>query len=48
VGYCVFGRVTSGTEVVDEIEQVETTRRSGHGDVPSEAIEIVSVEIAPA
>jgi len=48
VGYCVFGRVTSGTEVVDEIEQVETTRRSGHGDVPSEPIEIISVEIAPA
>lgn len=48
VGYCVFGRVTAGTEVVDEIEQVETTRRAGHSDVPSEAIEIVSVEIATA
>lgn len=33
-GYCVFGKVTAGTEVVDKIKQVATTSRRGHQDVP--------------
>jgi peptidyl-prolyl cis-trans isomerase B (cyclophilin B) len=33
-GYCVFGRVTKGMEVVQAIENVETTARAGHRDVP--------------
>jgi peptidyl-prolyl cis-trans isomerase B (cyclophilin B) len=45
VGYCVFGKVTAGMEVVNAIEGVETTRRSGHSDVPVEVIEILSVEV---
>ncbi len=45
VGYCVFGKVTEGTDVVDAIEAAETTRRSGYSDVPAEVIEIVSVEV---
>lgn len=45
VGYCVFGRVTVGSEIVDAIEGVDTTRRSGHSDVPVEPIEILSVEV---
>jgi peptidyl-prolyl cis-trans isomerase B (cyclophilin B) len=45
VGYCVFGRVTSGTDVVDAIGKVKTTSVSGHRDVPSESVEILSVEI---
>jgi peptidyl-prolyl cis-trans isomerase B (cyclophilin B) len=45
VGYCVFGKVSGGTEVIDAIEGVATTRRAGHSDVPSETIEILSVEV---
>lgn len=46
VGYCVFGKVTLGTEVIDAIEQVDTTRRAGHSDVPVDSIEILSVEVS--
>ena len=34
-GYCVFGKVTSGTEVVDKIGKVDTGRRSMFSDVPT-------------
>lgn len=37
-GYCVFGKVTAGTEVVDKIKQVATTSRRGHQDVPVENV----------
>ena len=33
-GYCVFGRVTDGMDVVSRIEKVSTGTRSGHQDVP--------------
>ena len=33
-GYAVFGKVVSGTEVVDKIERVKTGSKGGHGDVP--------------
>jgi peptidyl-prolyl cis-trans isomerase B (cyclophilin B) len=33
-GYAVFGKVVSGTEVVDKIETVKTGSKGGHGDVP--------------
>lgn len=46
VGYCVFGKVTSGTEVVEAIKIVSTTNKNGHGDVPVEAVVIESVDIA--
>jgi len=46
VGYCVFGKVTAGNDVIDAIEGVSTTRRAGHSDVPEEPIEIVSVEVS--
>ena len=39
-GYCVFGKVTSGTEVIDKIKQVATTNRKGHQDVPVENVVI--------
>lgn len=42
-GYTVFGRVTNGMEVVDEIAAVQTTSRSGHRDVPREPITITGV-----
>jgi len=41
-GYAVFGRVVSGTEVVDQIEKVRTGSRMGHDDVPVEDIVITS------
>ncbi len=33
-GYAVFGKVISGTEVVDKIKAVGTSRRGYHDDVP--------------
>jgi cyclophilin family peptidyl-prolyl cis-trans isomerase len=42
-GYCVFGKVTSGMEVLDTIEGVQTGNKMGHGDVPNEDISILSV-----
>ncbi len=33
-GYCVFGRVVEGMDVVDAIEKEPTTFRGGAGDVP--------------
>jgi peptidyl-prolyl cis-trans isomerase B (cyclophilin B) len=46
-GYAVFGRVTSGTEVVDAIEKVGTGRKGFHDDVPQEDVLIVkAVELA--
>jgi len=44
-GYAVFGRVVSGTEVVDAIEGVRTGRKGGHDDVPLEDVLIQSVTI---
>lgn len=44
-GYCVFGQVTEGKEVVDKIGKVKTGNRSGHQDVPSEDVVIERVEI---
>ncbi len=42
-GYCVFGRVIEGMDVVDAIAAVPTTTRQGRGDVPVETIMIKSV-----
>jgi peptidyl-prolyl cis-trans isomerase B (cyclophilin B) len=39
-GYCVFGAVTEGMEVVDKIVKSPTTERAGHQDVPIEEIVI--------
>ena len=39
-GYCVFGKVTDGMDVVDAIAGVATGNDSGHGDVPVETITI--------
>lgn len=39
-GYCVFGKVIEGIEVVNSIEEKQTTTRNGHQDVPEEMIQI--------
>ena len=45
-GYCVFGKVTEGMDVVNKIKGVETTSKSGHQDVPVEDIIIETAEIS--
>ena len=45
-GYCVFGQVTQGMDVVEKIKQTETTNRAGHSDVPVEPIVIEKAEIS--
>ena len=37
-GYCVFGEVVEGKEVVDKIQKVETLNLGGHADVPADPI----------
>lgn len=44
-GYCVFGKVTEGLDVVQAIEKVKTTSKSGHQDVPVDDVIIESVTI---
>lgn len=44
-GYAVFGKVTKGMDVVNQIKQVRTTMAMGHQDVPVEDIIIESAEI---
>jgi cyclophilin family peptidyl-prolyl cis-trans isomerase len=44
-GYCVFGQVVEGMDVVDEIRQVKTGNKGGHGDVPLEPITIISAKV---
>lgn len=47
-GYCVFGKVTSGMDVVNQIKGVDTTFRQGHQDVPADDVIITSVTINEA
>lgn len=44
-GYCVFGRVVEGMDVVDKIRSVRTGSRGFHQDVPLEDIVIEKAEI---
>lgn len=39
-GYAVFGKVISGTDVVDKIKAVKTSRKGYHDDVPVEDVVI--------
>ena len=41
-GYAVFGRVTSGMDVIDKIARVQTGRRKGFDDAPLETVAIES------
>jgi peptidyl-prolyl cis-trans isomerase B (cyclophilin B) len=45
-GYAVFGAVTEGMDVVDQIADVATGSSGGHQDVPVDAITIESVTIS--
>ena len=44
-GYCVFGQVTEGIEIVEQIGGVATGINAGHSDVPIENVLINSVEV---
>jgi peptidyl-prolyl cis-trans isomerase B (cyclophilin B) len=44
-GYCVFGTVTEGMDVVDKIKGVKTGNRGGHQDVPVDDVIIEKAEI---
>jgi len=44
-GYCVFGKVVEGTDVVDKIKGVKTGNSGFHQDVPKEDVIIERAEI---
>jgi peptidyl-prolyl cis-trans isomerase B (cyclophilin B) len=44
-GYCVFGKVTAGADVVDKIKGVKTGRSGMHQDVPVENVVIEKAEV---
>jgi peptidyl-prolyl cis-trans isomerase B (cyclophilin B) len=45
-GYCVFGKVTSGMDVVDKIRKIPTGNAAGHQDVPKDKVIIEKVVVA--
>jgi len=45
-GYCVFGAVAEGMDVVNKIKLVKTGRAGGHSDVPKEDVIIERVTVA--
>ncbi|MFO1371008.1 MAG: peptidylprolyl isomerase [Candidatus Competibacteraceae bacterium] len=44
-GYCVFGRVIEGQEVIAAIANAPTTARRGHQDVPVDDIVVEKTEV---
>ena len=44
-GYCVFGKVVKGMDVVDAIEKSKTTTVAYYQDVPVETIEILDAQV---
>lgn len=44
-GYCVFGKVVEGQDVVDKIKSTKTTRAGMHSDVPVDDVVIQKAEI---
>lgn len=44
-GYCVFGKVVEGQDVIDKIKKVRTGNKGGHQDVPVEPVIIESAEV---
>jgi peptidyl-prolyl cis-trans isomerase B (cyclophilin B) len=47
-GYCAFGRVVAGMDVVDRIAGVKTEWRRGMGDVPQFAVRLKEATVLPA
>ena len=44
-GYCVFGQVVEGMDVVDTVRGTATTSRNGYQDVPVNDVVILSVRV---
>ncbi|MBI2792074.1 MAG: peptidyl-prolyl cis-trans isomerase [Gammaproteobacteria bacterium] len=44
-GYCAFGRVTDGLDIVKKIAKVATGSKAGHDDVPKDDVLIEKVEV---
>src|SRR6267378_3781626 len=44
-GYCVFGKVVEGKDIVDRIKGVKTGKRGPHSDVPVEDVLIERAEV---
>ena len=44
-GYCVFGKVVEGKDVVDKIKKLKTGNNAGHQNVPLEDVIITKAEI---
>ncbi|MBZ9612051.1 peptidylprolyl isomerase [Rheinheimera maricola] len=44
-GYCVFGEVVEGMDVVDAIKKVATGNKAGHSDVPVKPVIIEKAEL---
>ncbi len=44
-GYAVFGKVTEGQDIVDQINGVKTTRSGMHADVPVDPVVIEKAEV---
>ena len=44
-GYCVFGKIVEGQDVIDKIRKVRTGSKGGHQDVPLEDVVIESAEV---
>ncbi len=43
-GYCVFGKVVEGKDVVDKIKKIKTGNNAGHQNVPLEDVMITKAE----
>ena len=48
IGYCVFGRVVKGLDVVNKIRNVDTATRAGHQNVPVQTVTIEKVTVIDA
>jgi peptidyl-prolyl cis-trans isomerase B (cyclophilin B) len=44
-GYCVFGKVTEGQDVIDKIKKVKTGDQAGHQNVPLDDVVIQKAEV---
>jgi peptidyl-prolyl cis-trans isomerase B (cyclophilin B) len=44
-GYCVFGKIVEGQDVVDRIKKVKTGDRGGHQNVPLENVTVQKAEV---
>jgi cyclophilin family peptidyl-prolyl cis-trans isomerase len=44
-GYCVFGKVVEGTDVIDKIEMVQTTTKGNYADVPVKPVIIKAMTV---